>query len=112
MNFPMPKAMDAVERTPDFLKLKTEIFHEVVANKMVDTYEKEMISLGFTKEEIIEFRDALLGLDYEDSEAVYAFPWELKQRALPAFLKKVREGKETMSTMVSKISEASKKQDR
>lgn len=111
-NFPMPKAMDALERTPDFLKLKTEIFHELVANRMVDTYEKEMQSLGFTKEEMIQFRDSVLSLNNEDSEAVYAFPWELKQRALPAFLKKIREGKETVGSMVEKIVSASKLQHR
>ena len=50
----MPKEMDAIERTPAFLKLKTEIFHEVVAKKMVDTYEKEMEFFGFTKEDTIK----------------------------------------------------------
>ena len=108
----MPKDMDAVERTPAFLKLKTEIFQEVVANKMVDTYEKEMQSAGFTQEEVSRFRDAVIPLGYEDSDAIYAFPWELKQRALPAFLKKIRDGKETVEGMVEKIVAASKQQHR
>jgi hypothetical protein len=97
----------STEKTPDFLKIKERIFHDIIANRMVDTYEQEMESTGYTSEEISTFREKLISLSLEDSEAVYAFPWELKQRALPAFLKKIREGKETIESMTEKIISAS-----
>lgn len=93
-------------------ELREFFFHEVITTKIIDTYEKEMVSLGFTKEQINNFREKIISLDVDTRESLYAFPWELKQRALPAFLKKIQDGTETIDSMVEKIIDASKKQNR
>lgn len=96
----------------EYLKLKDTLFRELVADKMVETYDAEMQRFGFTAEDLYAFREKVLSLTPEQEEALYAFPWELKQRALPTFLKKIRAHSETVETMVDKIIEASKAKKR
>jgi hypothetical protein len=94
------------------LQLREHFFHEIIASKIVDTYESEMAAIGFNTEQINEFREKILSISVSDREALYAFPWELKQRALPAFLKKVNDGVESIDSMTTKIIDASKQKHR
>ena len=96
----------------EYPRLRSEFFHDAIAAKIVDTYERDMETLGFSGDEISEFREHILSMSPEGRERLYAFPWELKQRALPAFLKKIREGRESIATMAEKIADASTKQHR
>lgn len=89
-------------------KMKEDCFHMIVAEKMVDTYENEMKNFGFSQKQISEFRNEILLLTPVNEDLLYAFPWELKQRALPSFLKKINEGNETIKSMIEKIITASK----
>lgn len=99
------------EQEEELLRIKESFFHEVITSKIIDTYEKEMVNVGYTNDQINELREKVISLSVDKRESLYAFPWELKQRALPAFLKKMGEG-ETIDSMVDKIIEASEKQHR
>lgn len=100
------------EQKEKLFELKEVLFHEIITSKIVDTYEKEMEQIGFSDKEINTFREKILSLSIEKRESLYAFPWELKQRALPAFFKKIKQNTETIDSMVEKIVDASEKQHR
>ncbi len=101
-----------LEHEEQVLRLKESFFHEVVTSKIIDTYEKEMERVGYSPEQINSLREKIIELSVDKRESLYAFPWELKQRALPAFLNKIKEGNETVESMVDKLIEASEKQHR
>lgn len=111
--FPSPIIPEKDENQERILELKESIFHEIIVSKIVDTYEKEMHNLGYTDVQIDELREKIISLSIDKRESFYAFPWELKQRALPSFLKKINTDKtETIDSMVDKIIDASEKQHR
>lgn len=92
--------------------IKEFIFHEIITSKIIDSYENKMIEIGFSSDQIDEFREEIINLSLDDREAMYAFPWELKQRAMPSFLKKIKEQKDSIHSMVNKIINSSKIQHR
>lgn len=94
------------------LALKEMLFHEIISAKIVDTYEKEIEKNGLTDIHKDELREKIINMTPADREAFYAFPWELKQRALPVFASKILKGEETIDSFVDKIVEVSKKQHR
>jgi hypothetical protein len=103
---------NASEDTPDRHELENDFFHRLITTNIIESYDTELVKFGCNDEQLNEFSAAILDLSISDREYLYAFPWELKQRAIPAFLKKIEQGKGTIREMVDKIVSASKQQNR
>jgi hypothetical protein len=111
-SFSLENVPPAPENRKETKTLRENIFHEVVATKIVDTYEKELERVGFSEDAINAFREEVVSLSLEDRERLFAYPWELKQRALPMFAEKIKTGKETVALMVQKLVSVSEQQHR
>lgn len=101
-----------IERFVNKDELRDFYLREVVESKLVDSYEDDLKKFGYSEEQINEFREAVLKLDDMQKDALFAFPWELKQRSLPFNLKQIKENKKTIAGMVSDIVRASSLQHR
>ncbi len=110
--FPRNSSESGGQKNESRHNLESAFFNQLIASKIVDSYDIVLQDKGYTTDQINDFNESILALSPLDREYVYAFPWELKQRILPFFLEKINKGSESVKTLVEKILEASKTQRR
>ena len=92
--------------------LEEEYFDKYMNQKILDSYEDEFKKFHFSEEQIDEFRYKVLDLTPDQRERLFAIPWEVKEKNMPFFLKKINSGSETMSSYVDLLVKLSTSQHR
>lgn len=88
------------------------LFRQYVEGRLFDSFSQELKKFEYTNSQMEDFYRYFDNLEDFDRHSLLAFPWELKQRALPMLKKKIEQGIITMEDGLNKILDASKKQSR
>lgn len=91
-----------IEAKEEMQNVKELFFRDKVETSILESYEQIMRQAGFSEEQIQEFEEQLQNPEIHPVK-VLAWPWELRKRMIPTFLKSINEGKETIASMVKKV---------
>lgn len=87
---------------------RERIFRELVLSQMFDSMHESLENIDFSESDIDEFARALKGLSEEDRFIVLAIPFELKERFLGGYHKKIEGGQISATEMVTDILQKNK----
>ncbi len=107
------ESSEEIENTQESRIPQQEIlFRQFIESKLFYSFSKELETFGYSDQQLEDFYRFIGLLKHTDKLTLLAFPWELKQRAFPAFKKKIDSGELKVEEAFTKILEASKSQSR